>query len=165
MRGRSRRATTHIRGENRNKGIVQVTTWKDRKQVMFVHTHMVGSMDGETTLRQVKVQKNRSYIDFPPVAKDYAVNINGVDKSDRYGHNNSVTIRTNRCYLQIWFWKIEWVVHCVYIVVCYVANAVLRDDWNKYTSKHDGRNRFQIDVGIVLMEYGIRLDCGEVNYK
>ena len=60
---------------------------------MFVHTHMVGSMDGETTLRQVKVQKNRSYIDFPPVAKDYAVNINRVDKSDRYGHNNSVTIR------------------------------------------------------------------------
>ena len=82
-------------------GIVQVTTWKDGEQVMFVHTHMVGSMGRETTLRHVKGQKNREEIDCPPVAKDYAVNMNGVDKSDRYGINNYVTIRTNRCYLII----------------------------------------------------------------
>ena len=76
------------------------------------------------------------------MAKDYADNITGVDKSDRYGHDNSVTIITNRWYLRIWFWTIEWVVHCVYVVVCYVANAGLRDDWKKYMSKHDGRKRF-----------------------
>ena len=35
-----------------------MTICQDSKQVMFVHTHMVGSMDGETTLRHVKGQKN-----------------------------------------------------------------------------------------------------------
>ena len=49
---------------------------------MFVRTHMVGIMDGETSLRHVKGQNNGAEIDCPPVAKDYAVNVNGVDKSD-----------------------------------------------------------------------------------
>ena len=73
---------TPIIGGNGKKGIFQVTTWKDRKQVMFVNTHMVGIMDEEITLRQVKGQKNRAEIDCPPVAKDCAVNKNGVNKSD-----------------------------------------------------------------------------------
>ena len=80
MCGRSRRATTPIRGGNGKKGNVQVTTWKDRKQVIFLNTHMVGSIDGETTLRHVKGQKNHAEIDCPPGAKDCAVNMNGVDK-------------------------------------------------------------------------------------
>ena len=73
-------ATTPIIGGNVNKCIVQVNIWKDKKQVMFVHTHMVGSMDVETTLRHVKGQKKRAEIYCPPVAKDYAINMNGVDK-------------------------------------------------------------------------------------
>ena len=77
----------------------------------------------------------------------------------------TVTIKTNRWYLLIWFWTIERVVHSVYAIVYYVANAGLRYDWNKYTSKHDGRKRFHLDIGIVLMEDGIRLDWGEVNDK
>ena len=31
-------------------------------------------------------------------------------------------------------------------------------EWSKYLSKHGGRKRFQIDLGIELMDYGIRLD-------
>ena len=99
------------------------------------------------------------------MAKDYSVNINGVDKLYRYRHDNYVTVRTNMWYLRIWFWKIEQIVYCVYVVVCYVANAGLRDDWKKYTSKHDGRKRIHIDLGIGLMEYGILLDWGDVNDK
>ena len=132
---------------------------------MFVHNHMVGRMDGETTLIHMKGKNNRAEIDCPQVAREYAVNMNGVDKSDRDGHNNSVTIRKNRWYLRIWFWKIGRVVHCVYVVVCYVANAGLRDDWKKYTSKHDGRKRFHLDIGIGFIEYGIHLDWGDVNDK
>ena len=142
-----------------------MTTWKDRKKVTFVHNHMIGSMDGETALIHVKGKKNRAEIDCTPVANDYAVNMNGVDKSDRDGNYNSATIITNRWYLQIWFWKIERVVHCVFVFVCYVINLGLRDDRKKYTSKHDGRKRFQLDLGIGLMEYGIRLDWGDVNDK
>ena len=99
------------------------------------------------------------------MAKDLSVNMNGVNKSDRYEHDDSMTIRTNMWYLRIWFWKIERVVHCVYIILCYVENAGLRGDWKKYTSNHDGRKRFQLDPGIVLMEYDINLDCRDVNDK
>ena len=42
---------------------------------------------------------------------------------------------------------------------------VLRYYWKKYTSKHDVRKRFQIDLGIGLMEYLIRLGWGDVNEK
>ena len=68
----------------------------------------------------------------------------------------------NMWYLQIWFWTIERVVNCVYVVLCYVENTGLRDDWKKYTSKHDVRKIFQIGLGIGLMEYGICLDWGDV---
>ena len=73
-------STNNIRGGNLNKGTVQVTTWKYMKQVMFVPTHMVESMDVETTLRHVKGKNNRAEIDCPSVAKDCTANMNGVDK-------------------------------------------------------------------------------------
>jgi len=62
--------------------MVQVTTWKDRKQVMFVHTHLVNGSGNETTKRYVKGKKIRKEIDCPPVVKDYSFNMNGVDKAD-----------------------------------------------------------------------------------
>ena len=132
---------------------------------MFVHTNMVGSMDGETNLIQVKGKNNCAEIDCPQVAKNYTVNMNGFDKSDQDGHDNYVKIITNRWYLQIWLSKIERVVHCVYVVVCYVSNTGLRDDLKKYMSKHDGRKRLQLDLGIGLVEYGISLDWVDVNDK
>ena len=39
VRGWFRRATTSIKEKRGTPGMVQVTTWKDRRQVMFVHTH------------------------------------------------------------------------------------------------------------------------------
>ena len=67
----------------------------------------------------------------------------------------AVTIRTNRWYLRVWFWTIERVVYCVYIIVCYLANTGQRQDWKKYMSTLNGRKRFQIDLGFLLMEFGI----------
>ena len=75
---------------------------------MFVHTHLVGGDEENCTAkRYVKGQKERIEIDCPPVVKDYSINMNGVDKADRDGRDNSVTIRSNRWYLRIWFWTIE----------------------------------------------------------
>ena len=68
-------------------------------------------------------------------------------------------------YLQIWFWAIEQLVHCVYVVVCYAESTILREDGKEYTSKHDRRKIFQLDLGIGLMEYGICLYWGDVNNK
>ena len=81
-----------------------MTTWKDRKQVMFVHTHLVGNSVADTEVeRHVKGRRERVKISCPAVVRDYSLNMNGVDKSDRDGRDNSVTIRSNRWYLRIWF--------------------------------------------------------------
>ena len=164
VRGWSRRATIPIKKNGRsNHGMIQVTTWKDRKQVMFVHTHLVGgNEEGDTTFRHVKGKRQRVEIQCPAIVKDYSLNMNGVDKADRDGRDNSVTIRSNRWYLRIWFWTIERVVHCVYIVVCHIAEAGLRPDWMEYTCKNGGRKAFQLDLGVLLMEFGIRYDWGDV---
>ena len=69
---------------------------------MFVHTHLVKANEGnDKALRYVKGQKDRLEIECPPIVKDYSLNMNGVDKADRDGRDNSVTIRTNRWYLRI----------------------------------------------------------------
>ena len=91
VRGWSRRATSPIKKNGKKKGVIQVTTWKDRKQVMFVHTHLVKANEGnDKALRYVKGQKDRLEIECPPIVKDYSLNMNGVDKADRDGRDNSV---------------------------------------------------------------------------
>ena len=124
--------------------MIQVTTWKDRKQVMFVHTHLVeGNEVGNTTFRHVKGRKEHLKIECSSVVKDYSLNMNGVDKANCDGRNNSVIIQTDRWYLRIWFWVMERVMHCVYVVVCKIARMGLRPDWMQYTNKNEGRKTFQ----------------------
>ena len=165
-RGWSRRATVKIphRG-NQKQGMVQVTTWKDKKQVMFVHTHLVEPIGNNVTKRYVKGKKGRVEIDCPSVVPEYSKFMNGVDRNDRDSRDNSVSIRTNRWYLRIWFWLMDRVCHCTYISVCNIATKGIREDWKKYLSKQNGRKRFQIDLGLLLMEYGIRLDWKDVSTR
>jgi len=47
-------------------------------------------------------------------------------------------------------------------VYSHIAEAGLRDDWKQYLSKEDGRKRFQLDLGVLLMEFGIRYDWGDI---
>ena len=67
--------------------------------------------------------------------------MNGVDRNDRDSRDNSVSIRTNRWYLRIWFWLMDRVCHCTYISVCNIATKGIREDWKKYLSKQNGRNK------------------------
>ena len=64
-RGWSRRATIEVKDGN-NKGVVQCTNWKDRKQVMLLHTHSVEpTTENSTTKRRVKGQKQPLVIQCP----------------------------------------------------------------------------------------------------
>ena len=47
-------------------------------------------------------------------------------------------------------------------VYSHIAEAGLRDDWKQYLSKEDGRKRFQLDLGVLLMEFCIRYDWGDI---
>ena len=48
------------------------------------------------------------------------------------------------------------------VVVCYCVDVGLRDDWKKCLSKEDGRKNFQLDLGVLLIEFGMRYDWGNV---
>jgi hypothetical protein len=48
-RGWSRRATIEVK-ESNNKGFVQCTNWKDRKQVLLLHTHAVEPTMAQSTI-------------------------------------------------------------------------------------------------------------------
>lgn len=58
-RGWSRRGTVEVDGVDRRKAKIQFTTWKDRKQVAFIHTHLVRPIGDNTALRYVKWQQGR----------------------------------------------------------------------------------------------------------
>jgi len=88
--------------------------------------------------------------------------MNGVNRRDRDGRDYSVSIRTNRWYLRIWFWVLDSVCHSAYIVVKFIAESGIRKDWLKYTKNKNGRKLFQVELGLHLMEYGIRHDWGDV---
>jgi hypothetical protein len=42
--------------------------------------------------------------------------------------------------------------------VVYVAANGLKQEWEKYQDKNGERKQFQIDLGLSLMEHGIRMD-------
>jgi hypothetical protein len=66
VRGWFRRATKNsIKGKRGTPGMVQVTTWKDRKCIIFVHTHSINGSGNETTKRYVKGKTFRKEIDCP----------------------------------------------------------------------------------------------------
>ena len=46
----------------------------------------------------------------------------------------------------------------MYVVVCFLAREDQNSLWQLYLDPHMGRFRFQIDLGLALMEEGIRVD-------
>jgi hypothetical protein len=74
--------------------------WKDKKQVGFLHTHCWAKrwwVDEALS----KNKKRRLVINCPPVQKNYAKNMNGVDRNDRDSADYTTSIRINRWYLRI----------------------------------------------------------------
>ncbi len=59
-------------------------------------------------------------------------------------------IWTNRYYLHMFCWALDRVVHVVYVIVSFLAKGgVGKKEWRQYDNKN------KIDLGIVLMNYGI----------
>ena len=153
-RGWMRKATTPVKGKNYEKFHLQCTTWKDKKQVIFVHTNLVQN-DGDTTVnRHVKGKKQRVDLNAPPTQPDYANYFNDIAVNDYDSADYSVSIRINGWYLIVFLWLVDRVLFSCYIIVWHTN----KEAWTKYKSKNDGRRKFQIDLVITVMEYGIRLD-------
>ena len=132
--------------------------WKDKKEVAFLHNHLVDSTKDTTIINRHSKQERKSIeVKAPKVQPDYIDNYNGVDMNDHSIANWTTTIKSTRHYLCIIFWVIDAIINCIYIVVKFFAKEGIKQDWQKYTRK-DGRKIFQFDLAYALMETAIRMD-------
>jgi hypothetical protein len=69
------------------------------------------------------------------------------------------SIHTNRWYLCIFCWALDWFVHAQHTIAIFLAEQGFRKpEWKKYKDKHPVCHDFQIDCGISLLNYGISLE-------
>ena len=48
--------------------------------------------------------------------------------------------------------------HIIYSIITFLVEDGIRQDWRKYSSKNGGREDYQIDLGIDLLNYAIQYD-------
>ena len=160
-RGWYREAYIEMKTPTGKKYCIQCTTWRDKKQVMFLHSHLVGSSTNTTVRRHVKKQKKKIEIGAPTSQIDYVENYNAVDRQDRDSADYTTSIKTVRYYIRIFCWMLDRVIHAIYVIVCHLMSEGKRSDWKKYASKNEGRRKFQIDLAILLLNHAIELDMKE----
>jgi hypothetical protein len=134
---------------------LQCTTWRDKKQVTFLHTSEVGASAGHFVKRRTKGKKGQCIFPAPKAQKEYSKYFNAVDRNDRDNSDYSTTIRTNRWYLRVFFWIFDHVVHVVFQSAIWCNKAGIGEEkWSEYRKK-DGRLKFQVDLGNALITYAL----------
>jgi hypothetical protein len=78
--------------------------WKDKKQVGFLHTHLLGQ---RWWVDETRYQNKKRRLVINCRQKNYAKNMNGVDRNDRDSADYTTSIRINRWYLRIFFWVLD----------------------------------------------------------
>jgi len=133
---------------------VQATMWKDRKIVGWLHSLAVSDKKGKAK-RRTRGNPRAKEFDAPEVQREYAQNFRGVDIADQDGAHWSISLRSCRWYLRIFFWMLERVAHATYIIACHASESGSKHFLKPYKSKHNGRKRFQIHLGIALINAAI----------
>lgn len=145
------------------KWFAQCMTWKDTKQVMFLHTNNIGPSSGHVAARSSRGKKEQSIIPAPQCQVNYAKHFNAVDRNDRDSSDYTTSLRTNRWYLRVVFWLLDRVMHLLFVVTVYCSKMLIGPEWWSLYKKKDGRYDFQIDLGIDLMNYGISKAWPDLN--
>ena len=137
--------------------VVQGTIWKDKRIVGWLHTLDVepGTLEAKQRSRG---SSTTAVFDAPPVQKSYSTKFNGVDLSDKDSAKYSTSLRTNRWYLCVFFWLLDRAVHSCFIIATSLASDDFMKEWKVYSSKHNGRKKFQTHLGIALINKGIEMD-------
>jgi hypothetical protein len=106
---------------------IQCTSWKDRKQVMFLHTTDIGCSRGKHSVkRSRRGVRGRETIQVPASQQSYVESFSAVDRNDRDSSDYTTSILTNRFYLRLLFWLPDRVIHTSFQVVSWVARPVLQ---------------------------------------
>jgi hypothetical protein len=165
-KGWSRRATRKYTF-NRNdipSFTAQATTWKDKKQIGVLHNHLVEPTGSFNVLRYNKATHKSEPVPAPRILHDYAHHMGGIDHVDRDSADYSVSLKSERFYLRIFYWILNAVIHCNYVIVTLVSkdSGPKHNEWKHYRNIHNGRFKYQIDLSQQLIEYGIRMDWIDV---
>jgi hypothetical protein len=96
---------------------VQATVWKDKKLVGFLHNHLVKDTTDHTVRRWLKEKKMRQEISSHQVTTDYSFHMNGVNHKDRDTADWTVSLKSNRFYLRIFYWLFDGVLHAMYSII------------------------------------------------
>ena len=146
---------------NRKLYTVQATVRKDKKLVGFLHNHLVQDTKDHTVQRWSQAKKKQDSISSHEVTTDYSYHMNGVDHKDQDTADWTVSLKSNRFYLRIFYWLFDGVLHAMYSIIKVIASNKSHP-WHKYLSKHLGRCQFQMDLAINLISRGIITDWSDI---
>jgi hypothetical protein len=158
----NRQLNTSDKNRQRSLYTVQATVWKDKKLVGFLHNHLVADTEGHTVERWSPTKKRRKSISSHEVTTDYSYHMNGVDHKDRDTADWTVSLKSNRFYLRIFYWLFDGVLHAMYTIIKSVSCDDEAHPWHKYRSKHLGRYKFQMDLATDLISKGIEMDWSDI---
>jgi hypothetical protein len=91
-------------------------------------SNKVGASYGMMVHRREKGKNTRTEIAAPQALQDYVKYFNIVDHNDCDIADYTTSIRTNRYYLRIFGWVLDWIIHVMYVVVCYMAESGIPKD-------------------------------------
>jgi len=159
-RGWCRTAFQEVYHRSRHLYTVQATIWKDKKLVGFLHNHLVEPEVDSNVLRYSPRKKRKKKIQSHNISKDYSMHMNGVDTKDRDTADWSVSLKSFRYYMRLFYWLFDGVLHAMYTLIKLSANdkADTNDKWWRYCHMKTGRFEFQMDLGIQLINHGLSLD-------
>ncbi len=136
--------------------------WRGKKQVLFIHMHLVSSSRTAGLSHQVRRSMNgkkRHFIlNAPQLQKDHASNINAVDQNNCGSADYSTSVRTTQWYLHLFCWALDHVIHVVYVVVYMYNKSIGSKDWKQFARRNCGRGDFQVALGIALINHAIVLE-------
>ena len=143
---------------------MQATIWKDKKQVGMLHNFAVHSpSQGEHFVKRWSPSKKaKKDVESPSAVPVYANHYNGVDRKDRDTADWTVSLKSSRWYMRIFYWILDSVIHSMFVIAKEVGKADDDHPWNEFCG-WDGRKKFQFALGHALIERGIMLDCPNIS--
>jgi hypothetical protein len=109
----------------------------------------------------VLVAWNGETCDLTWLWRDYAENYAAVDRNDHNSADYSTSMRTNRLYFHIFFWPLDRVIHMMFVICCNLAQKKRGPHLYQKYLKKDGRFKFQIDLGIALLNHALANGLGK----
>jgi hypothetical protein len=128
--------------------------------VGFLHNNLVQPTKDYFVKRYVKNKARRVSISSHKIVSDYSKHMNGVDHKDRDTADWTVSLKSNRWYLRIFYWLVDGILHAAYRIVLALATDN-NHKWHQYLSKNGGRYKFQMDLGLALISHGLGMDWKE----